>query len=185
MRSEAESTLTSSSHHQIFRLLELSLRLAVIPLCAASLWVMVINKQTTDSYGKVEFSNLPGLKYLVCTNAISLGYAVLSILFARFGCFNSDWLLFVLDQFVAYLMVTSGSAVAEVLYLAHEGEKNASWSEACSYYGRFCGRTKVSLAPHLAALVCFIALVLVSAHRVFSKFEAPCVSSAEEQVEGI
>ncbi|CAD5176640.1 CASP-like protein 2D1 [Musa acuminata AAA Group] len=182
MGDQAESTLISSNNHQVFRVVGLSLRLAAIPLCAASLWVMATNKQANESYGKVEFSDLPGLRYMVCISAISLGYSVVSILFACLGCVNNDWFFFISDQVVAYLMVTSGSAVAEVLYLAREGDRKASWSEACSYYGRFCDRTKVSLALHLAALLCFIALFLVSSYTVFSKFEAPSVSDSSKGV---
>lgn len=81
---------------------------------------------------------------------------------------------------MAYLMVTSGSAVSEVLYLAHEGDRNVSWSEVCSYYGMFCSKIKVSLALHFVALVCFIVLSLISAYRVFSKFEAPSGLSEED-----
>lgn len=81
-------------------------------------------------------------------------------------------------------MVTSGSAVAEVVYLAEEGDREASWSEVCSYYGKFCYKTKVSLALHFMALVGFIALSLISAYRLFSKFDAPAVASTEVGEEG-
>ncbi|CAL9090443.1 unnamed protein product [Musa textilis] len=178
----AESTLVSSNDHRVFRALGLSLRLAAIPLCAASLWVMATDEQANESYGKVEFSNLPGLRYMVCVGAVSLGYSVVSILFACLRCVNNDWFFYISDQVVAYLMVTSGAAVAEVLYLAHEGDRQTSWSEACSYYGRFCDRTKVSLALHSAALLCFIALFLVSSYTLFSKFEAPSVSDSSKGV---
>ncbi|XP_042422573.1 CASP-like protein 2D1 isoform X2 [Zingiber officinale] len=157
MSEERESTISASSnHHNSLRFLELSLRLVATPLCAASLWLTVVNKQTSDSYGNVAFNNLSGLR---------------------------DWILLIVDQLVAYLMVTSGSAAAEVLYLAREGDRKASWSEACSYFGRFCDRIKGSLALHLAALLSFIALALVSAYRVFSKFEAPSVSTTKEAAE--
>ncbi|KAG6533179.1 CASP-like protein 2D1 [Zingiber officinale] len=184
MSEERESTIsTSSNHHNSLRFLELSLRLVATPLCAASLWLTVVNKQTSDSYGNVASNNLSGLRYLVCINAISLAYSAASTLFCFFKCFDRDWILLIVDQLVAYLMVTSGSAAAEVLYLAREGDRKASWSEACSYFGRFCDRIKGSLALHLAALLSFIALALVSAYRVFSKFEAPSVSTTKEAAE--
>ncbi|XP_008808432.1 CASP-like protein 2D1 [Phoenix dactylifera] len=180
MRNGADTTLSSSNdHHQLLRFLDFFLRLSVIPLSVASLWVMASNKQTNDAYGKVEFSNLSGLRYLVGINAISTGYAIASVLLLCLRCFNSDWYLFISDQVMAYLMVTSGSAVAEVLYLAHEGDRKVSWSEVCSYYGMFCSKIKVSLALHFVALVCFIVLSLISAYRVFSKFEAPSLLSEE------
>ncbi|WOL18108.1 CASP-like protein 2D1 [Canna indica] len=180
MSSGAEPTPTSSIHgssSSLLRFLDLSLRLTVLPLAAASLWLMATNKQATDAYGKLGFSNITGLKYLVSMNAISLGYASASVILSCLGCFNCDWLFFILDQVVAYLMVTSGSAATEVVYLAYQGNTEVSWSEGCSYYGKFCNKAKVSLSLHFVAFVCFIALSLVSAYRVFSRLEAPSPSS--------
>ena len=51
----------SNPHHNL-RLIDFILRLAVLPLTAASIWVMAKNNQSVESYGKVEFSNLTGLK---------------------------------------------------------------------------------------------------------------------------
>ncbi|KAK8966113.1 hypothetical protein KSP40_PGU005837 [Platanthera guangdongensis] len=53
-------------------------------------------------------------------------------------------------------MVTSSSTTTELLYLAHEGDKEVSWSEVCSNFGRFCSREKISLILHFLALLCFI-----------------------------
>lgn len=90
---------------------------------------------------------------------------------------SSWWLLWPkltdLLQAVAYLMVTSGAAATEVVYLAYKGDERASWSEACSYYGEFCNKAKVSLSLHMVAFACYLSLSLVSAYRVFCKFEAP------------
>ena len=82
-------------------------------------------------------------------------------------------------QAAAYLLLTSCSAAAEVVYLAREGDRGVSWGEVCSYFGRFCGRATVSVALQAAALLCFVALSLVSAFRVFSKFGAPAGADAD------
>ena len=47
------------------------------------------------------------------------------------------------EQIVAYLMVTSGTAVFKILYLAYNGDREVVWSEALSSYGKFCYRMKV------------------------------------------
>ncbi|XP_074562977.1 CASP-like protein 2D1 [Curcuma longa] len=156
-----------------FRSLDLSLRLTVLPLTVASLWLMATDNQASDAYGKVEFSDISGFKYLVSMNAMAFIYAAASVLVSCLGRFDAHWLFFVLDQALAYLMVTSGAAATEVVYLAYEGDERASWSEACSYYGEFCNKAKVSLSLHMVAFACFMALSLVSAYRVFCKFEAP------------
>jgi hypothetical protein len=88
-----------------------------------------------------------------------------------------------LVQIVAYLMVTSGAAVLEILYLAYNGSRGVSWSEACSYYGMFCSRMKLALVLHGLALCCFIALAVISAFRTFSMFEPPALSSKEVEEE--
>ncbi|KAJ3674861.1 hypothetical protein LUZ60_005477 [Juncus effusus] len=160
--------------------LELSLRLCVIPFALSSLFVMVSNKQTSDIYGTVEFNNLTGFKYLVCINAISCGYSLASIFISKLKCFKiHDWVLFILDQVMTYLMITSGSAVTEILYLSEKGDREVSWSEVCSYFGFFCNKTKISLALHVIALLCFIILSLISAFKLFSKFEAPNCNKEE------
>ena len=69
-------------------------------------------------------------------------------------------------QASAYLLVTSAAAAAEVLQLARRGDRDVSWGEACSYFGRFCGRATVSLALHAAAAAfAFVALVLVASNQ--------------------
>ncbi|RLM79267.1 CASP-like protein 2D1 [Panicum miliaceum] len=160
---------------------ELALRLCVVPLAVASLWEMATNRQADDTYGEVRFSDLSGFTYLVGINAVTAAYAVASILLSPFKSFAQyDWLVLVLDQASAYLLVTSASAAAEVLQLARHGDRDVSWGEVCSYFGRFCGRATVSLALHAAALACFVALSLVSAYRVFSRCHPPGVVSAAD-----
>lgn len=150
---------------------EMALRLCVVPLSLASLWEMATNAQADDTYGEVKFSDLSGFSYLVGVNAVTAAYAVASVLASSFKrplAARYDWLLLVMDQASAYLLVTSASAAAELLQLARHGDRGVSWGEACSYFGRFCGKATVSLALHAAALACFAALSLVSAFRVFS-----------------
>ncbi|KAM0902846.1 hypothetical protein ACQ4PT_019099 [Festuca glaucescens] len=180
---------TATTTGRPFKVPEMALRVCVIPLAVASLWRMATNRQADDAYGEISFSNLSGFKYLVVINAITAAYSVLSILLSSFKSLaRYDWLVFVLDQAAAYLLLTSCSAAAEVVYLAREGDRQVSWGEVCSYFGRFCGRATVSVALQAAALLCFVALSLVSAFRVFSKFDAPgadvdCSASGSKQAD--
>ncbi|KAJ4783014.1 CASP-like protein [Rhynchospora pubera] len=173
------------SQSKAFHFFELALRLCVIPLTLSSLLVIVSSNQTSDLYGTVEFNNLSGFKYLISINAISGVYSLGSVFISKSRCFKMyDWVLFVLDQMTTYLMVTSGSAVSEILYLAEKGDREVSWSEVCSYFGSFCQKTKVSLGLHFVALLCFIVLSLISAFRLFSKFDAPSSSLANMEENG-
>uniref|UniRef100_A0A0A9D6I7 CASP-like protein n=1 Tax=Arundo donax TaxID=35708 RepID=A0A0A9D6I7_ARUDO len=163
-----------------FKLPEMALRLCAIPLTLASLWEMATNRQADDTYGEVKFSNLSGFKYLVGINAVTAAYAVVSILLSSFKTLAQyDLLIFLLDQAVAYLLVTSAAAAAEVLQLARRGDREVSWGEVCSYFGRFCGKATVSLALHAAALACFVTLSLVSGFRVFNKCHPPGAAAAD------
>ena len=83
-------------------------------------------------------------------------------------------------QIAAYLMVTSGAAVVEILYLAYNGDQEVSWSEACNIYGKFCSRIKLALLFHALALCCFLVLALISAYRAFTMFEPPSVPTKQE-----
>ncbi|KAE9458248.1 hypothetical protein C3L33_09849, partial [Rhododendron williamsianum] len=166
------------------KLLDFSLRLFVIPLSVASIWLTVTNQQDNSTYGKLGFSNLKSLRYMVCISAISAGYALVAAVSSWVKCLvNKAWVFFVSDQVVAYLLVTSGAAVMEILYLAYKGDRIVSWSEACSSYGSFCSRLIVALVLHALALCCFFVLAVISAYRVFSMFEPPLPSkeAAEEQ----
>ncbi|XP_042478252.1 CASP-like protein 2D1 [Macadamia integrifolia] len=166
------------------RLIDLLLRISVIPLSVASIWLTVTNKQFSDNYGRLEFSNFTGLKYMVCINAISAGYSLLAVISSWLKCLlTKAWFFLISDQVLSYLMVTSAAAVVEILYLAYNGDKNISWSEACSSFGWFCNRVKVALVLHAIALLCFFALSLISAYRIFSKFDPPFVPSKEVERE--
>lgn len=95
-----------------------------------------------------------------------------------------DFTIFYFWQIVAYLMVTSGAAVLEILYLAYNGDQQVTWSETCSTYGKFCSRIKIAFVLHAVALGCFIILAVISAFRFFSMFDPPSVSSNKEEEEG-
>ncbi|KAL7186562.1 hypothetical protein ACSBR2_028320 [Camellia fascicularis] len=163
------------------KLLDFSLRLFVIPVSVTSIWLTVTNHQDNSTYGNLDFINLLGLKYMVCISAISAGYALAAAVSSWVKCLvTKAWFFFVSDQVVAYLLVTSGAAVGEIVYLAYKGDRDVTWSEACSSYGRFCARLKIALAFHALTLCCFFVLAVISAYRVFSMFEPPLPSKDKE-----
>ncbi|KAF5461110.1 hypothetical protein F2P56_020930 [Juglans regia] len=186
MRSDLDANAPNSIDDDLPKLkfLDCSLRVCAIPLSAATIWLTVTNRQDNSSYGKLEFSNIVGLQYMVCISAICACYSFIAAisLWVR-GLVAKAWLFFVSDQIVAYLLVTSGAAVLEILYLAYNGDREITWSEACSSYGRFCSRMKLALILHALALWCFIVLAIISAYRTFIMFEPPCLPSKEAEEE--
>ncbi|KAL3733479.1 hypothetical protein ACJRO7_022928 [Eucalyptus globulus] len=162
--------------------LDCFLRISAVPLSVATIWLTATNQQDNTDYGKIEFQNFLGLKYMVWISGICATYA-----FASAACtllkflVAKAWLFFIPDQIIAYLMVTSGAAVLEILYLAYKGDRGVTWSEACTSYGRFCSKVKLALILHFLALCCFLALAVISGYRAFSIYEPPSVSSKEAE----
>ncbi|XP_051125599.1 CASP-like protein 2D1 [Andrographis paniculata] len=172
-------------HESKIRVVDFSLRLLVVPLsAAASIWITVTTKQNNSDYGTLEFSNLTALEYMVCVSAISAGYAVLTALSSRQKwLLKKPWILFVADQIIAYLMVTSMAAQGEFLYLAYNGDEAVTWSEGCPSYGKLCRRVVVGLSLHGIGVCCFLLLAVFSAYTVFNRFQPPLLSdhNKEEQ----
>ncbi|XP_071684942.1 CASP-like protein 2D1 [Lolium perenne] len=102
-------------------------------------------------------------RYLVVINVITAAYSMVSILLPSFKSLARR-LFSPPGSGSTYLLLTSCSAAAEVVYLAQEGDRAVSWGE-------------------VAALLCFVVLSLVSAFRVFSKFDAPGAASESKQAD--
>ncbi|KAL0399212.1 UNVERIFIED_CONTAM: putative beta-1,3-galactosyltransferase 4 [Sesamum radiatum] len=158
----------------------LGLCLFYIICCLASTSVAVTNHQHNPLYAQLHFNNLIGLEYMVGISAVSAAYAVFAAVSSWLGCLlTKPWLFFVIDQVLAYLMVTSMAAQGEFLYLAYKGDQVISWSEACFSYGKFCNRVKLALALHVVAAFCFLILAVISGCRVFRRYEPPFPPSKE------
>ncbi|KAI7729953.1 hypothetical protein M8C21_031312 [Ambrosia artemisiifolia] len=129
------------------KVIDSSLRLIVIPLSVASLWLTLTNSQDNDIYGRLEFNNLKGLKFFVSISGICAGYALIAVISSWVkNLMNKAWIFFVCDQVVAYLMVASVGSIGDILYLVYNGNQKVTWSEACSSYGRVFTRFEPPLS---------------------------------------
>ncbi|GKV39532.1 hypothetical protein SLEP1_g47290 [Rubroshorea leprosula] len=98
MRSNLENN-SPNTHIPILKFLDCSLRLSVVPLSVATIWITVTNDQENSTYGTIKFSNLLGLKYMVFISAICAGYAFVAVVASWFKCLVSKaWIFFVSDQ---------------------------------------------------------------------------------------
>lgn len=79
-------------------------------------------------------------------------------------------------------MVTSAAAGGEILYLAYNGDQEVTWSEACSTFGKFCNRLKIALGLQVISICCFIILAVISAYRLFSRYNPPFVPSSSNNI---
>ncbi|KAL0320807.1 UNVERIFIED_CONTAM: CASP-like protein 2D1 [Sesamum radiatum] len=156
------------------KILDFSIRLLLIPFNLASIWIAVNNRQNNIDYGELKFADFIGL------NAVSAGYALFAAVSSWLRCLvTKAWIFFVADQVLAYLMVTSLATLVEFLYLAYNGDQVVSWSQACASYGKFCSRLKIALSLHVIAVCCFLVLAVISAFRVFRRYDPPFVPSKE------
>ncbi|KAL7130949.1 hypothetical protein ABFS83_13G166500 [Erythranthe nasuta] len=150
------------------------IRLFVVPFNIACIWIAVTTKQDNPTYGNLEFKDFIGLKYMVFISAICGGYALFAAVSSWLKCLlTKAWLFFITDQVLAYLMMSSMAAQGEFIYLAYNGDRVVSWSQACDSYGEFCSRVKLALSLHVIAVCCFLVLAVISAYRVFRKFDPP------------
>lgn len=58
-----ESLNSSTNKIPLLKLIDCSLRISVIPLSVATIWLTIKNNQNSSDYGNLEFSNLVGLKW--------------------------------------------------------------------------------------------------------------------------
>ncbi|XP_061364597.1 CASP-like protein 2D1, partial [Gastrolobium bilobum] len=147
MRTQGDDDSASGKNHlPMLKLFDSSLRLGAVPLSIAAIWITVTNQQNNSSYGMLKYNNLSGLKYMVFVSAICAGYALIAAACSWVRYLASKaWIFYISDQIAAYLMVTSVAATMEIYYLAYNGAKEDSWSEACSSYGRFCSKIVILL----------------------------------------
>ncbi|CAA6671923.1 unnamed protein product [Spirodela intermedia] len=157
MGDEVETSLLDQGGEKL-RCLEIVLRICAPPLSIAALLLIVGNKQ------------VPGLgeRHL-------RGYTILAFAASTLWWPITPWIFFASDQIAAYLLVTSGSAVGEVLYLRR---MRLLWLVLPAHV--------VSLALHFLASVCFVVLSLLSAYRLFNRFDPPPppLPSSSKEVSG-
>ncbi|RAL41009.1 hypothetical protein DM860_008707 [Cuscuta australis] len=163
------------------KIVDCCLRLAAAVLAAAAVGLAVSDRQANSSYGVLlSFAHLGALRYTVAVGVACGGYALFTAvaLWVR-SLVSKAWFFFLSDQIIAYVTVTSLGALAEIVYLAYNGDEEVTWMEVCTSYGKFCGRLKLVLALLAIVLCCFLSLAVISAFRVFSRYEYPSVHCDE------
>ncbi|KAI3905180.1 hypothetical protein MKX01_017426 [Papaver californicum] len=164
------------------------LRVVPMVLSVVALVVMLKNAMTND-YGSVSYSDLSGFNYLIYANGACAAYSLLSALYIT-SVFRSStttttptmsrrgaWTVFIFDQVVTYVILAAGSVSAEVVYLANKGDVAVTWSEACGSFGGFCKKATASTGITFSVVGFYVILSLISSYRLFSKYDAPTISS--------
>ncbi|GLJ14316.1 hypothetical protein SUGI_0230600 [Cryptomeria japonica] len=174
-------TVQATTFHLLFRALPL-------PLCIAAMVIMLHNSQTND-YGALHYSNVAAFKYLIYTNGICAGYSLLSAidsaLFAGLQSLTRAWIIFILDQVLTYVTLTSVATGVEILFLSYEGDHKVTWSRVCVSFDKFCYKARTSIFLSSVVLVCFVVSSIISAYKLFTNYEPPLtIEDHQNQSEG-
>ncbi|XP_052154202.1 CASP-like protein 2A1 [Oryza glaberrima] len=184
MQSSGDLQASSAAAARV-RPVETLLRAAPLGLCVAAMAIMLRNS-VTNEYGTVSYSDLGGFKYLVYANGLCAAYSLASAFYIavpRPATLSRSWVVFLLDQVFTYLILAAGAASGELLYLAYNGDKEVTWSEACGVFGGFCRQARTSVAITFASVACYILLSLISSYRLFSAYDPPQPSLGNKGVE--
>ncbi|KAH9622982.1 hypothetical protein KSS87_023083 [Heliosperma pusillum] len=176
---------TEDANKASMRTAETLLRLLPLGLCVAALVVMLNNSETND-FGSVFYSDLGAFKYLVHANGVCAAYSLLSAVVTavpRPFTMSRAWTFFLLDQLFTYVIIAAGAVSTEVVYLAYNGDKDISWSEACGSFGGFCQKATASVSITFIVVVCYISLSLISSYRLFTRYDPPSTNSNKAATE--
>ncbi|KAL2476479.1 CASP-like protein 2A1 [Abeliophyllum distichum] len=159
------------------RTAETLLRILPMALCVVALVIMLKDSQTNE-FGSLSYSDIGAFRYLVHASGICAGYSLLSAVVAAVPKRSTmsrlrAWTFFVLDQLLTYIILAAGAISTEVVYLAYKGDAAITWSQTCGSFGGFCRRATASTAITFIVTLCYAGLTLISAYRLFSKYDAP------------
>ncbi|KAL8486215.1 hypothetical protein ACS0TY_023061 [Phlomoides rotata] len=179
VRRIAADLLVNPVQVNIGNLDELVANKAITQAHVASIWITVNNTHDNSDYGKLEFNDFIGLKYMVSISAVSAGYALFAAVCSYLKCLlTKAWVFLVTDQ--------KCSKIVNYYYITrvhYNGDRLVTWSEACASYSTFCNRLKIALALHVIAVCCFLVLAVISSYRVFRTFDPPLPPCKDDEVE--
>ncbi|KAJ7515395.1 hypothetical protein O6H91_22G012000 [Diphasiastrum complanatum] len=174
-----------------FRMTVLLLRFMAVVLSVVNLALVIIDKQTEEivvdlpgfttpfvASRTARFNHSKALQFFVAANAAAGCYSLLQAL--RSLCFLivgnprvlstkfSLWSAFLLDQALAYLLLSALGASIEVAYLAKKGDPAVGWDELCSSFRRYCSLMGASVICGFVSFCDLAALAVMSAQSLFS-----------------
>lgn len=74
---EEESLKQQPQGPKSLKLIDSCLRLSVVPLSVATLWLTVTNQQSNPDYGKLDYNSIMGLKYVYSAISFSFWMSIL------------------------------------------------------------------------------------------------------------
>lgn len=161
---------------------ELSLRL-VAALASVSAFAFLITDKQTRSFTiftsvvvqEARYSDMKALVFSVISLAIVAFYSVSQIARCLYSVSSASippssalaWAIFLLDQIMTYLILSSSAASAQSAYFSEQGNDGFKWSKVCYLYEKFCKQVGTGI---IGSYVAFMALVFTSVISAFNLF---------------
>lgn len=181
----ASSSSPPSCDGAKLRRAELSLRLLALLASVSAFAFLITDKQTRSFliYTSVVvqealYSDMKALVFSVITLGIVALYSVSQIARCLFIASATSiqpsstlaWAIFLLDQIMAYLILSSSAASAQSAYFSEQGNDGFHWAKVCYLYEKFCKQVGIGI---IGSFVAFMALVFTSVISAFNLFACP------------
>ncbi|KAK7290543.1 hypothetical protein RIF29_05042 [Crotalaria pallida] len=154
------------------------LRIMVFVLSAASIAVMVSNKQTVYVFSirfDAHFYYSSSLRFFVAANGIICGYSLLELIINIWALlvqrvsqrkgYHHDFSLFVFDLGMTLLLISGCAAATAIGYVGQYGEEHVGWLPICDRVSKFCKTNLASILLSYLALVSNLGLTLLMTYK--------------------
>lgn len=173
---------SSSCDGAKLRRAELSLRFVALIASVSALVFLVTDKQTRSFtiYTSVIvqeaiYSDMKALVFSVITLGIVALHSAIQILRCLFSASSMSiapssvlaWAIFLLDQIMTYLILSSSAASAQSAWFSEQGSDGFKWPKVCYLYEKFCKQVGTGI---IGSFVAFMALLFTSVISAFNLF---------------
>lgn len=157
---------------------EVILRFAMIALALVAAVRVGTDTQTRTIFTiekKAKYSDMKALVFLVVMNGIVASYSLLQGLRCVLSIYTQSpltskplaWLIFALDQTMAYFSLAAAAAAAESAYLAERGQTEFQWMKVCIFYEKFCHQIGEGLVSTFLVSLSMATVSGMSAYHLF------------------
>lgn len=160
------------------KILEVFLRFVMFALALVAAIRVGTDTQTRTIFTiekKAKFTDVKALVFLVVVNGIVASCSLLQGLRCVLSiCTQSPliskplaWLIFSLDQTLAYFSLAAAAAAAESAYLAERGQTEFQWMKVCVLYEKFCHQIGEGLVSTFIVSLNMVIVSGMSAYHLF------------------
>lgn len=177
---------SSSCDGAKLRRVELSLRLVAL-LASVSGFVFLVTDKQTRSFTIytsviVQEADYSDMKAIV-VSVITLGIVALHSAVQSLRCLCSvsstsippssvlAWTIFLLDQSMTYLILSSSAASAQSAWFSEQGSDGFKWQKVCYLYMKFCKQIGTGIIGSFVAFMALLFTSIISAFILFARVD--------------